>query len=40
MKKKLAELYPHLKDDEIELLATITSEKELKEYVRDHGDAD
>ncbi len=40
MRKKLAELYPHLKDDEIDLLAKITNEKELKAYVRDHGEAD
>ncbi len=40
MRKKLAELYPHLKDDEIDLLTKITNEKELKAYVRDHGEAD
>lgn len=40
MRKKLTELYPHLKDDEIDLLAKITNEKELKAYVRDHGEAD
>lgn len=40
LRKKLVELYPHLKDDEIDLLAKITDEKELKAYVKDHGDAD
>lgn len=37
IKKQLAELFPHLKDDEIDLLASITTKKELEEYLRAHG---
>jgi hypothetical protein len=38
MKKKLTEFFPHLKDDEIELLAKITTDKELKQYEKLHGE--
>jgi hypothetical protein len=37
MRKQLNELFPHLKDDEIALLAQITTKKELDDYIRDHG---
>jgi len=37
LKKQLAELFPHYKDDEIELLASITSKKELDAYIKQHG---
>lgn len=37
LKKQLAELFPHYKDDEIELLATITTKKELDAYIKQHG---
>ena len=37
MKKQLAELFPHYKADEIDLLASITTKKELDEYLRKHG---
>jgi hypothetical protein len=37
MKKQLTELYPHLKDDEVELLAEITTRKELSQYLKDLG---
>jgi hypothetical protein len=37
MKKQLAELYPHLKTDEIDLLASMTTKKELDEHLRKHG---
>jgi hypothetical protein len=37
VKKKLAELYPNMKQDEIELLATITTQKEINEYLRELG---
>lgn len=35
--KILESLYPNKKYDEIELLASLTSDKELKELARDHG---
>ncbi len=35
--KFLEEFYPHLKNDELELLASITTDKELKELARAHG---
>lgn len=37
LKKQLAELFPHYKDDEIEVLAAITTKKELDAYVKQHG---
>jgi hypothetical protein len=37
MRKQLSELYPNMKDDEIELLAKITTKQELDQYIRDHG---
>ena len=37
MRKQLNELFPHLKEDEIALLAQITTKKELDDYIRDHG---
>ena len=37
IKKQLAELFPNMKADEIELLASITSKKELDQYLKDHG---
>lgn len=37
IKKQLAELYPEYKDDEIDLLAAITSKKELDAYIKMHG---
>jgi hypothetical protein len=37
IKKKLAELYPTLKDDEIELMAKINSKKDLDDYLKRAG---
>ena len=37
IKKQLAELFPNRKADEIELLAKITTKKELDEYIKAHG---
>jgi hypothetical protein len=37
IKKQLAELFPTYKQDEIDLLAKITTKKELDQYIRDHG---
>jgi len=37
IKKQLREFFPHLKDDEIDLLAAITDKKELNAYIRAHG---
>ena len=37
LKKQLSELFPHYKDDEIELLAAITTKKELDAYIKLHG---
>ena len=37
LKKQLAELFPEYKDDEIELLASITTKKELDAYIKQHG---
>ena len=37
VRKQLAELFPHYKDDELDLLATMTTKKELDEYLRRHG---
>ena len=37
MRKQLADLFPHLKDDEIDLLAQITTKKEIDTYLRELG---
>ena len=37
MRKQLSELFPHLKDDEIDLLAQITTKKEIDIYLRELG---
>ena len=37
IKKQLGELFPHMKTDEIDLLASITTKKELDAYIRQHG---
>ena len=37
IKKQLAELFPTYKDDEIALLARLTTKKELDQHIRDHG---
>ena len=38
IRKQLAEFYPTYKNDELDLLAKITTKKELDEYVRKHGE--
>lgn len=37
MRKQLMELFPHLKDDEVDLLAQITTKKEIDTYLRELG---
>ena len=37
MRKQLADLFPHLKDDEVALLAQITTKKEFDIYLRELG---
>lgn len=37
IKKQLAELYPHLKDDEIELMAKINTKKDIDDYLKASG---
>lgn len=39
-RKQLAQLYPHYKDDEIDLLAKITDQKEINALLKQHGDKD
>lgn len=39
-KKQLAKLFPHYKDDEIDLLAKITDQKEVNAALKQHGDTD
>ena len=40
VKKQLMELYPNMKSQDIEVLATLTDRKELKQYLREHGQSD
>ena len=35
--KLLEQIYPHLKNDEVELLARISTKKELKQLAEEHG---
>ena len=37
IKKQLAELFPHYKPDEIDVMAAITTKKELDQYIKQHG---
>jgi hypothetical protein len=37
IKKQLAELYPHLRDDELAVLAAITTQKDINAYMRELG---
>lgn len=37
IKKQLIELHPHYKDDEIDLLASMVTKKDLDEYLKLHG---
>ena len=37
MRKQLSELFPQLKDDEVDLLAQMTTKQELDQYLKDLG---
>lgn len=37
VRKKLAELFPEMKDDELDVMAKITTKQELDEYIQDLG---
>jgi hypothetical protein len=37
IKKQLRELYPHFRDDEIDLMAALTDKKELARLQQAHG---
>ena len=37
VKKQLAEIYPHLKDDELELMSKINTKKEIDAYLKAAG---
>jgi hypothetical protein len=37
IKKQIAELFPRLKDDEIEVMATVNSKKDIDAYVKELG---
>lgn len=37
IKKQLAELYPHMKDDELELMSKINTKKDIDAYLKDLG---
>ena len=37
-RKALAAMYPHYKDDEIDVMMQIVSDKEIKQYSKDSGD--
>lgn len=37
IKKQLAEMFPHLKNDEIELMAKINTKKDIDAYIKDLG---
>jgi len=37
IKKQLKELFPHMRDDEIDVMAVINTEKDVKSYLKDLG---
>lgn len=40
VKKQLMELYPNMKQADVEVLALLTDKKELKQHLREHGQSD
>jgi hypothetical protein len=38
IRKQLAEIYPHLKDDELELMAAINTKKDIDAYLKASGE--
>lgn len=40
VKKQLMELYPNMKQADIEVMALLTDKKELKQHLREHGQSD
>jgi len=39
IKKQLLELFPTMKEDDVDVLSTLTTKKELRQYVKDHGES-
>jgi hypothetical protein len=37
-RKALAAMYPHYKDDEIDVMSLLVSDKEIKQYLKDSGE--
>jgi hypothetical protein len=37
IRRQLAEMYPHLKDDELDLLSKITTKQEIDDYIKRSG---
>jgi hypothetical protein len=37
MRKQLAELFPNMKADELDVMVSITTKKELDAYIKAHG---
>ena len=40
IRKKIAEMYPHFSDEEIDLMIQLSDKKEINAYLRAHGDTD
>ena len=38
IKKQLLELFPTMKEDDLDVLASMTTKKELNQYIKDHGE--
>ena len=38
IQKQLLELFPNMKEDDVETLSKLITKKELNQYVKDHGD--
>jgi hypothetical protein len=38
-RKQLAEMFPHYKDDELDVMMTVVSDKDIKEWKRQAGDS-
>lgn len=39
IKKQLVELFPQMKDDDLDVLSSLITKKELTQYIKDHGEA-
>jgi hypothetical protein len=40
IRKRVAEMYPHFSNEEVDLMIKLSDKKEINAYLRAHGDTD